>query len=115
MGCNFGDLDNDGYLDFYLGTGYTDYKQLMPNVMYHNQAGKRFADVSTAGGFAHLQKGHAVVFADLDNDGDQDVFEQMGGAFLGDKFADVLYENPGFDNHWITVQLIGVKTNRSAI
>ena len=24
MGCNFGDLDNDGFLDFYLGTGYPD-------------------------------------------------------------------------------------------
>ena len=72
MGSNFGDLDNDGYLDFYLGTGYPDYRSIMPNVMYRNQSGKRFADVSMAGGFSHLQKGHGVVFADLDNDGDQD-------------------------------------------
>ena len=34
MGSNFGDLDNDGFLDFYLGTGYPDYESLMPNVMY---------------------------------------------------------------------------------
>ncbi len=115
MGANFGDLDNDGYLDFYLGTGSPDYKNLMPSVMYWNRRGEHFADVSTNGGFGHLQKGHAIVFADLDNDGDLDIFEQMGGAFAGDKYNDVLFENPGFGNRWISVQLVGVQTNRSAI
>ena len=80
MGSNFGDLDNDGWLDFYLGTGYPDYEALMPNVMYRNAGGAGFADVTWAGGFGHLQKGHGVAFADFDHDGDQDVFEQMGGA-----------------------------------
>ena len=115
MGSNFGDLDNDGFLDFYLGTGYPDYESLMPNVMYRNQQGKSFADVTTAGGFGHLQKGHAIAFADLDNDGDQDIYEQMGGAFPGDKFNDALYENPGFENHWITIKLVGTRSNRGAI
>jgi len=115
MGANFGDLDNDGWLDFYLGTGYPSYDAVMPNVMYRNRRGESFADISTAGGFAHLQKGHAIVFADLDNDGDQDVFEQMGGALRGDAFYDALYENPGFGNRWIAVHLAGVRTNRSAI
>ncbi len=115
MGANFGDIDNDGYLDFYLGTGYPSYSGLMPNVMYHNREGETFADVTAAGGFGHLQKGHAVVFADFDNDGDQDVFQEMGGAYQGDKFKDSFYENPGFGNHWITVDLVGVETNRSAI
>ena len=115
MGSNFGDLDNDGFLDFYLGTGTPDYHDLMPNLMYHNQRGKRFADVSIAGGFAHLQKGHGIIFADFDHDGDQDIFEQMGGAYAGDKYGDALYENPGFGHHWITIQLVGVRSNRSAI
>ncbi len=115
MGSNFGDLDNDGFLDFYLGTGFPPYHSLMPNVMYWNRGGQSFRDVSTAGGFAHLQKGHAVIFADFDHDGDQDIFEQMGGFFAGDKFGDALYENPGFGNHWITVELLGVESNRSAI
>ncbi len=48
-------------------------------------------------------------------DGDQDVFEQMGGAFPGDKFGDAFYENPGFGYHWIAVDLVGVTSNRSAI
>jgi hypothetical protein len=115
MGSNFGDLDNDGYLDFYLGTGYPRVQNVMPNVMYRNRRGKSFVDVSTSGGFAHLQKGHGVVFADFDHDGDQDIFEMMGGAFTGDKAHNVFYENPGFGNHWLTMKLVGVRSNRSAI
>ncbi len=115
MGANFGDVDNDGWLDIYLGTGYPDYESLTPNVMYRNVEGRSFVDVTFAGGFGHLQKGHSVAFADLDHDGDQDIFEQMGGIFRGDRFGDVLYENPGFGNHWIAVRLVGVRSNRSAI
>ena len=115
MGSNFGDLDNDGYLDFYLGTGDPEYANLIPNLMFLNRGGKGFVDVTMAGGFGHLQKGHSVAFADLDNDGDLDIFEQMGGAYPGDKFSDALYENPGLGNHWITIKLVGVQSNRSAI
>jgi hypothetical protein len=115
MGCNFGDLDNDGFLDFYLGTGYPDYEGLMPNLMLHNRGGEGFSDVTYSGGFGHLQKGHGVAFADFDHDGDQDVFIEMGGAFAGDAFRNALFENPGFGNHWIKIQLEGVQSNRSAI
>ncbi len=115
MGSNFGDLDNDGFLDFYLGTGWPAYDELMPNLMYHNQQGKSFENVTIRGGFGHLQKGHAIVFADFDQDGDQDVFQQMGGAYPGDRFHDALYQNPGFGHDWIVVKLTGVESNRSAI
>ena len=115
MGANFGDLDGDGFLDFYLGTGYPAFEGLIPNVMYRNDRGKRFEEVSWPGGFGHLQKGHGVAFADLDNDGDQDVFEQIGGFFPGDAFANALFENPGFGAHWVTLTLVGVEANRSAI
>ncbi len=115
MGCNFGDLDNDGWLDFYLGTGNPDLTMLVPNRMYRNAEGKVFQDVTTAGGFGHLQKGHGVGFADLDNDGNQDVYEEMGGAFVGDVSYNVLYLNPGNTNHWIKLKLEGTKSNRVAI
>ncbi len=114
MGANFGDLDDDGWLDLYLGTGYPAYEALMPNVMYRNRGDGTFADVSVAGGFGNLQKGHAVVFADIDGDGDQDVFEQMGGAFRGDQYADVLYRNPGTDRASLALRLVGRHANRSA-
>ena len=44
-----------------------------------------------------------------------DAFQQLGGNLLGDKYNDVLFENPGFSNHWISVQLVGTRSNRSAI
>jgi hypothetical protein len=115
MGANFGDLDNDGWLDGYLGTGAPDYRALLPNRMFRNDGGKVFQDVTTSGGFGHLQKGHAVSFADFDNDGDLDIFEVIGGYFEGDAYQSVLFENPGHGNHWISLELEGVKTNRSAI
>jgi len=115
MGGNFGDLDNDGWLDFYLGTGTPSYESIAPNLMYRNQDGKRFVDVTYSGGFGNLQKGHGVAFGDLDNDGDQDVFEQMGGAYPGDAFPSSLYENPGNSNAWITLKLVGRRANRFGI
>jgi hypothetical protein len=115
MGSNFGDIDHDGFLDFYLGTGYPDYEALMPNVLYRNLAGKAFVDVTLAGGFGHLQKGHGIAFADFDHDGDQDIFEQMGGTFPGDRFHDALFENPGFGNRWLALRLAGRGSNRAAI
>lgn len=115
MASNIGDLDNDGYLDFYLGTGYPEYDGLMPNLMFRNVNGERFENVTFSGGFGHLQKGHGIAFTDLDNDGDQDVFAQMGGAYPGDAFANALFENPGFGNHWLKIKLTGDRSNRAGI
>jgi hypothetical protein len=115
MGANYGDLDNDGFLDFYLGTGAPSYATLMPNRMFRNQGGRAFVDVTQSTGTGHLQKGHGVAFADLDNDGDEDVFASLGGAFLGDKYRDVLFENPGHPGRWLSVRLVGTKANRAAI
>ena len=115
MGANFGDLDNDGFLDFYYGTGEPGYETVMPNVMFWNDRGRRFVDVTFAGGFGHLQKGHGVAFGDIDRDGDQDLFHQLGGFFPGDAFANALFENPTTDTSWVTLQLSGVKANRSGV
>jgi hypothetical protein len=115
MGLNFGDLDNDGWLDFYAGTGTPDLGMLVPKRMFRNAEGRAFQDVTTAGNFGHLQKGHAICFGDVDNDGDQDVFEQMGGAFLADKARSALYQNPGSAGAWLGLELEGVRTNRRAI
>jgi hypothetical protein len=115
MGANFGDLDNDGWLDLYLGTGIPDLPALMPNVMLRNRGGRRFEDVTFAGGFGHLQKGHGVAFADFGNDGQQDVFVQMGGLYPVDSFYNALFANPGNDHRWVTLRLVGVAANRSAI
>jgi tetratricopeptide (TPR) repeat protein len=115
MGSNFGDLDSDGWLDVYLGTGEPALQTLMPNVLLWNQRGERFLDVTSAAGMGHLQKGHGVAFADFDHDGDQDVFHQLGGFFLVDRFHSALFENPGSGNHWIALELVGTRSNRAAI
>jgi hypothetical protein len=115
MGSNFGDFDNDGYLDFYLGTGDPDLATLVPNRMFKNVAGRRFTEVSAATGTAHLQKGHGVACGDWDRNGTIDVFIEMGGAVNGDRYHNILFQNPGQGNNWLTVKLVGKKTNRAAI
>lgn len=116
MGFNYGDLDNDGWLDLYCGTGTPNYTSLVPKRMFRNNGGNGFQDVTTSGGFGHLQKGHGIGFGDVDNDGDQDVYEDMGGGYEGDAFQGAFYENPGHpENNWVTLKLVGTKANTSAI
>ena len=47
MGSNFGDFDNDGFLDLYLGTGDPTWT-LVPNRMFKNVAGRRFAEITAS-------------------------------------------------------------------
>jgi tetratricopeptide (TPR) repeat protein len=115
MGANFGDIDNDGFLDIYLGTGNPSYASLVPNVLLRNHDGKYFVDVTASSGTGELHRGHGVAFADLDNRGYEDIIAEIGGATPGDSHALRVFENPGNGNDWISLKLVGVKTNRSAI
>ena len=115
MGANFGDFDNDGFPDVYLGTGAPSYAALMPNFAFRNLGGKSFADVTAAMGTGHLQKGHGVGFGDLDNDGDQDLYVNVGGFIPGDKYNKALFANPTSKTNWISIKLVGTKSNRAAI
>jgi hypothetical protein len=115
MGSNYGDFDNDGFLDIYLGTGDPDFATLIPNRMFKNVEGKRFSEITGSSGTGHLQKGHGVACGDWDRDGDIDLFVETGGPTNGDKFRNILFQNPGQGNHWLTVKLVGKRTNRAAI
>ena len=57
MGSNFGDFDNDGFLDFYLGTGATDLAALVPNRMFKNVGGRRFAEITASSGTGQPPEG----------------------------------------------------------
>jgi hypothetical protein len=115
MGSNYGDFDNDGFLDMYLGTGEPQLGTLVPNRMFKNVGGERFAEITASSGTGNLQKGHGVACGDWDRDGDVDLFVEMGGTVNGDKYHNILFQNPGQGNHWLTVKLIGKKTNRAAL
>ena len=116
MGANFGDIDNDGYLDMYLGTGNPQFNSLMPNKLFRNMGDGRFADVTVSARVGNLQKGHGVCILDMDNDGDQDIVEEIGGAFVGDAFQNSFYLNPGQNNNnFIYISLEGVTSNKSAL
>ena len=116
MGSNFGDIDNDGYPDIYLGTGNPLYESLVPNKMFRNNNGVSFSDVTIASHTGNLQKGHGIAFADLDNDGDEDIYIDMGGAYRGDSYQNALYLNPGQNNNrYINITLEGVTCNKPAI
>jgi len=115
MGANFGDLDNDGFQDMYIGTGAPNLRSIFPNLMYRNMAGKSFEDISLTCAFGHLQKGHAIGFADFDNDGDQDIYCVLGGAFEGDVYQNALFENPNNSNSWVTLELEGTTANKMAL
>ena len=116
MGSNFGDPDGDGYPDVYLGTGAPDMRSVVPNLYFANEGGRGFRESGLREGVAHVQKGHGVGFADLDGDGDEDLYTVLGGAFEGDHFPNALFERRGAPaNAWVALRLEGVRANRSAI
>ncbi len=108
ISCNAGDVDNDGWQDFFVTNGFS--ADTGPNVLFHNQQDGTFADVSATLGDVGFD-GRGVAFADYDNDGDLDL---VVTADAGDDTR--LWRNDT-DNgyHWITLNLMGTLSNRSAI
>ena len=75
MGVDFGDCDNDGFLDL-VALNY----QEQPNAVYRNVGDGFFNDISFAAGMGYSLPyvGWGVDFFDVDNDGDQDLFVANG-------------------------------------
>jgi tetratricopeptide (TPR) repeat protein len=115
MGLNYGDIDNDGFLDLYCGTGSGSLASLFPNLMFKNINGDHFDDVTTETGTGCLQKGHSVCFGDMDNNGSLDFYLVQGGAVEDDKFFNSLFINKNNKNNWVDIRLAGTKSNKSAI
>lgn len=114
MGAGIGDIDYDGLLDLYFANGGPVMPRFEPNTMYHNQ-GDRFSDVTKSAGVGNVGKGHGATFADFDADGDLDLYASIGGHYPGDLWPNSLYRNNGHNNHWVTLELEGNSSNRSAI
>jgi tetratricopeptide (TPR) repeat protein len=117
MGGGVADLDNDGYLDIYFGTGDPQLSRLEPNRLFHNNGNGTFTDATQTARMARAgEKGHGVAFADIDDDGDLDVYAQLGGHYPGDHAENAFYRNlNGNRNRWLEIDLEGVKSNRFAV
>jgi hypothetical protein len=119
MGANWGDLNNTGWPDFYLGTGGPGLDRLEPNLMFMNRGDGTFWNATFATGTGYLQKGHGVAFGDLDGNGFQDFYAALGGAWPVDTWANALHwnetgrEHP--ERHFVKVVLRGHRSNSHGV
>jgi hypothetical protein len=77
MNADVADYDNDGWLDVYV-TNITDEYMKECNMLWHNNGDGTFTDVAKETGTCDTGWGWAAKFADLDNDGWQDLFVVNG-------------------------------------
>jgi Flp pilus assembly protein TadD len=115
MAAQFGDIDNDGYLDIYLGTGAPPMDTYEPNILLYNTGKGTFVDITESAGVGNLGKGHGATFADFDGDGDLDLYAPIGGAMFGDRQPNSLYRNNGTSHHWLKLHLTVTRSNPDAI
>jgi hypothetical protein len=119
-GFRFFDYDNDGHKDLLIAQGHDlDNIQLtFPNLRYREpmllarNTGQGFVDVSKDAGsiFDQAWVGRGLAIGDLDNDGRLDAV-----VTTNDGPAYVLRNDAVTQNHWLTLDLIGHKSNRDAI
>jgi hypothetical protein len=120
-GTGWIDLDNDGWLDLFLTNGhvYPEVVQLKTEagykqrkVVYRNLGNGRFADVSERLGdpVTVPKAGRGSAFVDFDNDGHVDV----AISNVNDR-PDLFRLSDTSGHHWVTLTLVGTKSNRNAI
>ena len=74
-GVAAGDVDGDGYPDLVLTDSFG------PARLFVNDRGVRFAEVPQAGGIAVARNARSAAFADVDGDGDLDLFVCVTGDY----------------------------------
>jgi enediyne biosynthesis protein E4 len=120
-GTGFVDLDNDGWLDLFLANGHvypevvrlkTEAAYKQRKVVYRNLGNGRFADVTARLGppATTPKAARGAAFGDFDNDGRVDV----AIANVNDQ-PDLFRSMGDGTNHWVTLTLVGVRSNRDAI
>jgi tetratricopeptide (TPR) repeat protein len=116
MGANVADLDNDGFVDFYFGTGDPQIERMEADRFYLNNGDGTFTDMTFAAGLGNIGKGHGITFMDFDGDGDLEIYAPEGGFVHGDAWPNSFYVNrKETRNHWLHVDLEGVESNRGGV
>ena len=105
------DFDNDGWKDLFIVNGGLTWLIPMESSLLRNNGDKTFSDVSSQAGsfFKARIVSRGACFADYDNDGYIDAFiVTLGGKGI------LLHNTPpaGQRNHWLTVKLVGTRSNR---
>jgi hypothetical protein len=120
-GVGFVDLDNDGWLDLFLVNGHvypevqrvqTEAGYQQQKIVYRNLTNGKFEDISKRLGPPVMTPaaGRGAAFGDLDNDGDIDVVVNNVHAE-----PDLFRLDSQTGAHWLTLKLIGTRSNTSAI
>ncbi len=121
-GVKFFDFDNDGWLDLFIANGhvYPQVEGAYPGGMYRqrklffkNMRDGTFAEIAAQVGKALMEPraGRGAAFGDYDEDGDIDIIvNQLDGPPM-------LLRNEGGSQagHWISLKLVGTKSNRNAV
>jgi hypothetical protein len=124
FGGGFTDFDNDGWVDLFIANGHVyqgvenstvkgHYKQV--NLLFHNNRDGTFTDVTAdaqanGNGFSVPHLGRGAAFADLFNDGHEDII--VGN---NDDPPSVLRNRGGGTNHFVSFKLVGTRSNRDAL
>jgi hypothetical protein len=120
-GTGFADFDNDSRPDIMTVTGnvypevekyFKEYPHRSPRLVYQNLGNGRFQDVTQKLGPAinEPRSSRGSAYGDFDNDGDVDALVMN----MNEPPLLIRNDYKGA-NHWLTVKLTGVKSNRSAI
>lgn len=109
MSTIYGDFNNDGWADIYMGNGGPPMERFEPDGLFMNNGDGTFSNIAEAAGTDNIRKGHGATFADYDKDGDLDIYAPQGGAGgnPGDAQRNALYRNPGNAYHWVSFRAIG--------
>jgi len=115
MGAQFIDFELDGDLDVVLGPGSHPLQHMQPLLFYRNDGNDRFTNITDFSNPYFYGKFHGTAFADIDRDGDPDLFVNNGGVMLSDRWRDLFLENTTTDANWLHIRPVGKTSNKSAI